>query len=81
MHNAFASEDAETYETLIAYLRHENLGIRELAWRQLSSLVPEAVAVSYDPAGTEAERARAYKAWKTLIPSGSLPPRKKPKKK
>jgi hypothetical protein len=79
LHNELPPEEPETYETLIAYLRHEKLAVRELAWRQLSRLVPANVAAPYDPAGTDAERAAAYKAWKELVPSGKLPP-SKPKK-
>lgn len=80
LHNAYAAEEPETYETLIAYLNHPKLSIRELAWRQLSHLVPEDILVSYDPAAGAAERAKAYAAWKELIPSGSLPSRKSKKK-
>ena len=79
LHDAFAVNEPETYETLIAYLRHEHLAIRELAWRHLKRLTPEGVSVPYDPAGSDAERARAYAAWKELIPSGTVP-MKKPKK-
>jgi hypothetical protein len=80
LHNALAPEEPDTYETLIAFLRHEKLAIRELAWSQLSRLVPEDIALPYDPAATAAERDKACKAWKELIPSGSLPTRK-PKRK
>jgi len=76
LHNALAPEEPDTYETLIAFLRHEKLAIRVLAWSQLSSLVPEDIALPYDPAASQAEREKAYKAWKELIPSGSLPKRK-----
>lgn len=79
LHSELPAEEPETYEALIANLRHEKLAIRELAWRQLSRLVPANVAAPYDPAGTDAERAAAYKAWKELVPSGKLPP-SKPKK-
>jgi hypothetical protein len=77
LHSAFAAEEPETYETLIEYLRHDKLAIRELAWRHLSRLVPEDILVPYDPAASPAQRAKAYEAWKELIPSGSLPARKK----
>jgi hypothetical protein len=77
LHSAFAAEEPETYETLIEYLRHDKLAIRELAWRHLSRLVPEDIGVPYDPAAPPAQRAKAYDAWKELIPSGSLPARKK----
>ena len=80
LHSALAAGEPDTYETLIAYLRHEKLAIRALAWWQLSHLVPDDIAVPYDPAATPDERAKAYAAWKKVIPSGSLPSRK-PKKK
>jgi hypothetical protein len=76
LHTAFAPEEPVTYETLIAYLRHEKLAIRELAWRQLSHLVPEDIIVPYDPAASIDERKKACAAWKVLIPSGSIPSRK-----
>lgn len=80
LHSAFAAAEPDTYETLIAYLRHQKLAIRTLAWWQLSHLVPKEVAVPYDPAASPEERAKAYAAWKKAIPSGSLPSRKaKPK--
>jgi hypothetical protein len=79
LHSALAAEEPETYETLIAYLRHEKLAIRELAWWHLSRLVSEDSLIPYDPAGEPAERAKAAAAWKELIPSSSLPARK-PKK-
>lgn len=80
LHSAFAPEEPETYEALIEYLRHDRLAIRELAWRHLSRYVPEDIAVPYDPAATPDKRAKAYEAWKLLIPSGSLPARKAKKK-
>ncbi len=79
LHNAFAPDEPETYEALIEYLRHDKLAIRVLAWRHLSRLVPEDLAVPYDPSASPAQRAKAYEAWKELIPSGSLPTRKKKK--
>lgn len=80
LHSAFAAGEPDTYETLIAYLRHEKLAIRELAWRQLSRLVPGDILVPYDPAASAEERAKTYTAWKKLIPSGSLPSRQPRKK-
>jgi len=80
LHSAFPIAEPDTYETLIAYLRHDNLAIRELAWWHLSRLVPEEVMIPYDPAGSDAERAKAYAAWKKLVPNGSLPTKKKLKK-
>jgi len=80
LHSAYPAEEPDTYETLIAYLQHEKLAIRELALRQLLHLVPEDVAVPYDPAAPPAERAKAYAAWKERIPRGTLPARKAGKK-
>ncbi len=80
LHSAYAADEPDTYETLIAYLNHPKLSIRELAWRHLSHLVPEDIHVPYDPAAAPAERAKAYAAWKELIPSGSLPSRKSKKR-
>lgn len=79
LHSAYPAEEPDTYETLIAYLNHPKLAIRQLAWWQLSHLVPEDLHAPYDPAAAPAERAKAYAAWKQLIPSGSLPSRR-PKK-
>lgn len=80
LHSAYPADEPETYETLLAYLLHEKLAIRELAWRQLSRLVPEDIAIPYDPAASPDKRAKAYDTWKELIPSGSLPARKAKKK-
>lgn len=80
LHSAYAADEPDTYETLIAYLNHPKLSIRELAWRHLTHLVPEDILVPYDPAAAPAERAKAYAAWKEQIPSGSLPSRKSKKK-
>jgi hypothetical protein len=80
LHDAYAPDDPATYETLIDYLNHPRLSIRELAWRYLLHLVPEDIVVSYDPAASPAERAKACAAWKEAIPSGSLPVRKAKKK-
>jgi hypothetical protein len=80
LHDAYAADDPVTYETLIDYLSHPKLCIRELAWRHLLHLVPENIVVSYNPAASPTERAKACTAWKEAIPSGSLPMRQ-PKKK
>lgn len=77
LHSPFAADVPETYETLIAYLQHRRLAIRELAWAQLEGLVSSDVALPYDPAGTDEERARTVAAWKKLIPPGNLPPQGK----
>jgi hypothetical protein len=65
----------ETYETLIAYLRHSKLAVRQLAKDILYAWVPAAKSIAYDPAGPEADWENAFKAWKKLVPSGKLPRR------
>jgi hypothetical protein len=79
LHSPFAAEEPDSYEILIAYMRHEKLAVRELAWWHLSRLVPADLRAPYDPAAPDAERTKAQAAWKALIPSGTVPMR--PKKK
>jgi hypothetical protein len=62
-----------TYETLIDYLLHEKLAIRQLAKWHLDRLVPAGRAIAYDPAGSPEARQRAYEQWKKLVPAGKLP--------
>ncbi len=64
----------ETYAALIAYLRHNRLEVRELAFLILGALVPAGQKIPYDPAGTTEQRDRWYEEWKRLIPDGMLPP-------
>ena len=63
-----------TYETLIDYLVHEKLAVRELAKFHLYRLVPAGKDIAYDPAGAAEERTKAHDKWHTLIPNGKLPP-------
>jgi hypothetical protein len=67
----------ETYETLINYLQHQQLAIRELAAWNLHELVPQGKKIAYDAAAPADQRARAQLAWRKLIPDGKLPPRTK----
>jgi hypothetical protein len=67
----------ETYSTLIDYLDHKELPIRELAGWQLYRLVPRGRDIRYDAAAGREDRARAQAAWRKLIPEGQLPPREK----
>lgn len=69
----------ETWETLIEYLRHDKLPIRELAAFHLYRLVPDAKDIKYNPAGTKEEREAAYKEWKKRIPEGEVPKKAKAK--
>jgi hypothetical protein len=70
----------ETYESLINYLSHPKVAIRELAKYHLYRTVSGAKDIPFDPAGPEADREAAIKKWKVLIPDGKLPPKPEPKK-
>jgi hypothetical protein len=61
------------YASLISYLQHVDLPVRELAYNHLRSLVPTGRNVSYDPASGPAQRRAAAGEWKKLIPEGSVP--------
>lgn len=76
--HSFSEEDTakpETYETLIDYLRHDKLPIRELAYWHLVRMVPDGAKIPYDPAAPGPQRENACKMWEKLIPSGKLPPK------
>ena len=75
LHNPFEIDKPETYETLILYLGHDKLAIRELAHWHLERLTNLAAKIGFDPAAPEAERAKAIAEWKKRIPSGKLPPK------
>jgi hypothetical protein len=85
LHSPFAADQPETYETLIAYLRHRRQAVRELAHWHLVRHAPNGRKIGFDASAPAAERAKAAAAWKELIPSGELPKEKdetkKPKKK
>jgi hypothetical protein len=68
---------AETYELLIAYVKHPRLAVRELAHWHLTRLVPDGNKISYDPAGGDEDQERAVKEWKRLVPDGKVPGEKK----
>jgi hypothetical protein len=69
-----ALDEPLTYETLIQYLGHGRLGVRELAAEHLERLVPQGRKIGYDAAAAPEARARARAAWRKLIPEGKLPP-------
>jgi hypothetical protein len=74
-YSAKQMQEPETYETLIAYLQHPKLPIRQLAHARLLSMVPQGKKIPYDPAGGTDQRDNAYEEWKKLIPTGKLPPK------
>jgi hypothetical protein len=66
--------DPRTYETLVGYLDHDNLAIRELAIWHLSLLAPDgARSIPYDPVAESDKRQQAVQQWKRLIADGKLP--------
>ncbi len=84
LHSPFQADQPETYEALIAYLRHSKLAVRELALWHLQRLAPSCRDIPYDAAASAPEREKAYQEWKKRIPAGELPPPPKlplPKKK
>jgi hypothetical protein len=70
-------DTAEVYASLIGHLKHPDLPVRELAYNQLITLVPEGKAIAYDPAGEKGQRNLAIEEWKKLIPPGSIPAKNK----
>jgi hypothetical protein len=78
LHTPFNPRAPETYETLIAYLRHDKQPVRELAKWHLDRLAPAGRSIPFDAAAPAEEREKAYKEWKKLIPDGKLPPPPKP---
>lgn len=69
-----ARDRPETYETMIEYLRHDNMAIRELARWHLYRWAIAGRDIPYDAAAGKADLDKAYNAWKRLIPDGKLPP-------
>ncbi len=73
LHSPFATDQPETYETLIAYLKHRRQAIRELAAWHLYRLAPVGRKIAFDASAPAAEREKAADEWKKLIPAGDLP--------
>src|SRR6266849_7309772 len=73
-----ALSQKETYEALIAYLKHDKLAIRELSWWHLVRIVPDGKKIEYDPGAAAADRDKGYAQWKKLLDDGKLPPSTKP---
>ena len=73
LHSPFDAVRPETYDTLIAYLNHNKLGVRELAAFQLYRLVPSGADIPYDAAAPDEERLKSIAKWRKLIPEGKLP--------
>src|SRR5207253_778144 len=72
----FSEEDRRKpvlYETLIDYLGHSNLVVRELASLHLKTMVPH-LNIPYFADADIQTREKAQAAWRTVIPPGQLPP-------
>jgi hypothetical protein len=70
-----ALTDPATYQTVIAALASDRVGIRELAIWRLAWLDPDGAArINFRPGDTEMNRERAIAEWKRRIPEGKLPP-------
>ena len=77
LHSPFDADQAETYETLIAFLKHRKQSIRELAHWHLVRLAPAGRDIPFDAGADAATRGKAVASWKKLIPGGELPREKK----
>jgi hypothetical protein len=70
-----ALTDPATYQTVIAALSSDRVGIRELAIWRLAWLDSDGAArINFRPGDTEMNRERAIAEWKRRIPEGKLPP-------
>jgi len=58
----------ETYESLLAYLKHNRLEVRELAYGQLLSIFKkEGSKINYNPAGNSEQINQGYEDWKKVV--------------
>lgn len=73
LHSPFYRDQPETFETLIAYLKHRKQAVRELAHWHLVRLAPIGDDIVFDAAASAAERDKAAAAWKERVPAGTLP--------
>ncbi len=68
--------DPTIFERLIAALRSEQLGVRELAvWRLRQADPDGAVQIRFNAADPESAREKAVADWQRRIPPGKLPPK------
>jgi hypothetical protein len=76
LHSPFDPKVPETYETLIAYLGHTRLAVRELARWHLYRLDPEGGKdIAYDAAAPQQQRDQARARWRQRLREGKLPPK------
>ncbi len=63
----------ETYEALISFLDSDRMCVRTLAHWHLERLVPAGRKIAFKATATKEEREKAVKAWKELVPAGTVP--------
>jgi hypothetical protein len=76
--HSFSAEDLQrpdTYQGLIDYLDCDRLALRGLAHWHLVRLVPEGRTIEFDLVAGHEKRAAALKAWRALVPPGTVPGR------
>jgi hypothetical protein len=73
-------EEPATFDVLIRLLEHPRLAVRELAHWHLTRLAPLERPIAYDPTGPAADRTKAARQWREVIPAGELPPHLRDKK-
>ena len=59
--------DPTTRATLVEYLTHNKLAIRQCAYALLTSLAPEGQKIPYDPTAPPEQRTFGYQQWRKLI--------------
>jgi hypothetical protein len=64
--------------TLVEYLNHDKLAIRQLAYTMLLFLVRGGEKIRYDPAGDAAQRERGAREWLKLVRSNGAQPPSRP---
>jgi hypothetical protein len=73
------TNEPATYERLIAALRNDQAGVRELAAWRLRQLDPDGAAqIRFNATDPEAARDKAVTEWQKRIPAGKVPPRPNP---
>lgn len=67
LHSPFDPEQRETFDTLLAYLRHPKAAVRELARWHLERYLPEGKKLGFDAVADAASRDKAVAEWQKLI--------------
>jgi hypothetical protein len=67
--------EPSTRATVVEYLTHEKLAIRQLTHTLLLALMRDGNKIAYDPAGDTRQRERGYEEWKKLVMSNRPAPK------